>query len=133
MAEQHGTNYGYQLHYRAGEPPCPECRGAHRVYRAGLRAKAAEAAATSHAEALDAEPAVPEALDVLADHRENLRIVRAAMRDPGAVRSLAGLSKRRAELVAVIAKTEAAAWPQLTLRDQIAERRRARLETLTEF
>lgn len=132
MNQQHGTNPGYQAHYRAGEQPCPECREAHRLYRGGLRAKAAEAAAISHAETLDAEPAVPEGLDVLADHRENLRIVRAAMRDPSAVRSLAGLSKRRVELVAVIAKAETAARRHHTLRDQIAERRRARLEAMTE-
>lgn len=130
MTEQHGTNSGYQRHRRAGEPACPECREAHRIYRAGLRAKTAETAAAGFAEALDAEPAVPEALDVLADHRENLRIVRAAMRDPGAVRSLAGLSKRRAELVAVIAQAEAGARPESSLRDQIAERRRRRREGL---
>ncbi|WP_222595550.1 hypothetical protein, partial [Kocuria flava] len=89
MSEQHGTNASYQAHYRAGEEPCPECREAHRLYRAGLRAKAADAAAASYGAALDAEPAVPEGLDVLADHRENLRIVRAAMRDPAAVRAVA--------------------------------------------
>lgn len=132
MAEQHGTNYGYQLHYRAGEKACPECRDAHRVYRAGLRAKASAAVAADYGAALDTEQPVEQPLDVLADHRENLRIVRAAMRNPGAVRSLPGLSKRRAELVAAIAQAEAAARPVPTLRDQIAERRRARLEALTE-
>jgi hypothetical protein len=130
MAAQHGTNSGYQQHYRAGEEPCADCREAHRAYRAGLRAREAAAAAASYGEALDSEEPVEEPLDVLADHRENLRIVRAAMRDGAAVRSLASLSKRRAELVAVIAQAEAAARPESTLRDQIAERRRRRLEAL---
>ncbi|MFI7585380.1 hypothetical protein ACH9DO_16545 [Kocuria sp. M1N1S27] len=130
MNQQHGTNSGYQRHRRAGERACPKCREAHRVYRAGLRAKTSDAAAAGFAEALNAEPEVSEGLDVLADHRENLRYVRAAMRDPGAVRSVASLSKRRAELVAVIAQAEAASRPGSSVWDQIAERRRARREGL---
>jgi WhiB family redox-sensing transcriptional regulator len=33
----HGTNEGYQTHFRYGEQACPECREAHRIYQAAKR------------------------------------------------------------------------------------------------
>lgn len=112
MANQHGTNYGYQRHRRARENACPECLEAHRVYRNGLTAKAAAAVAAGYGEALDDELPVEEPLNVLADHRENLRTIRAAMRAQTSARVLPGLSRQRDALVAVIVAAEAQAAAQ---------------------
>lgn len=64
-------------------------------------------AASEFEDALALEPDVGEGIDVLADLRENLRIVRAQMRVSKSWRERADLSKQRMALVEKIAELEA--------------------------
>ena len=69
---------------------------------------AAAKAAASFQEAIDNEPVIDGVLDELWEARENLRLVRAAMRAGKSPRDVAALSKQRVELVARIKELEVA-------------------------
>lgn len=127
MAERHGDHAGYLAHRRRGEQACQPCLDGEAEYKRMERLNAKAQAAKDFAAALESEPAVAEGLDVLADLRENLRFVRAAMRNVKSTRELPALSKQRAELVAQIKNLETAGGRKAANpRDDIAARRAAR-------
>nr|WP_211579473.1 hypothetical protein [Mobiluncus mulieris] len=97
-----GTPAAYRRHKRHHEPPCEACREAVAKYKRGRRQvrKRLEAAPVVLAVA-EAAP-LPDEIDAVSDARENLRIVTAAMA-AAPPQALAGLSRRRQELVDFIA------------------------------
>lgn len=119
-----GTYAAYRRHLRSGEPVDAGCAQAARDQKnvravAGL-VESAEVVAL----AVAVEPVV-DSVDELEECLENLRIVRAAMSEAPA-NSIAGLSKRREELVARIAKLQLAKVPKVGVLDQLAARRAER-------
>ena len=125
-----GTVAGYHAHRRAGEESCAECKRATAEDVRQKRLDAKARAASSMAEAIETEPEVDEGIDELEEARQNLRLVRAAMRN-SSPRDMASLSKRREELVELIKRLEAdqaaANGEKVSKIDQLANRRAARL------
>lgn len=93
-----GTPAAYRRHLRNHEPPCEACREAAAKYKRGLRQVRKRLAAAPVVLAVAEAAPVPDVIDVVADAKENLRIVAAAMA-AAPPQALAGLSKRRQELV----------------------------------
>lgn len=118
-----GTYAAYRRHVRRGEAVDELCAQAARDEKsARVVAKREESAA---AVAAAVEPVVV-GVDELVEALENLRIVRAAMSDAPA-NAVAGLSKRREELVRRIVVLEKAVEPEMSALDQLAQRRAERL------
>ncbi|WNN93651.1 hypothetical protein SEA_CALLINALLBARBZ_1 [Arthrobacter phage CallinAllBarbz] len=117
-----GTYAAYRRHLRRDEEPCEPCKQAARDQtneRNGLRPRAEEEAIVEIVPPLD--PLTPP--DPLDDALDNLRIVNEAMAK-AVPREIAPLSKRRQELVQLIA--ELGAKGETSLHDQLAAARRAR-------
>jgi hypothetical protein len=118
-----GTLAAYRRHLRAGEDIDEQCAAAVRddanQRRQIQRSESARAVRT----ALDGIDSTPD-VDPLDDATENLRIVIAAMSTAPA-NAIAGLSKRRQELVTEIQRLQSAT-PQLDPLDEIASRRAQR-------
>ena len=130
-----GTVAGYHAHYRqtkkTGEKvECRPCLDAVAEDMAQKRLDAKARAASSMAEAIETEPDVDEGIDELEEARQNLRLVRAAMRN-SSPRDMASLSKRREELAELIKRLEAdqavANGEKVSRIDQLANRRAQRL------
>lgn len=120
-----GTFAAYQRHLRRKEPACDPCAQAGRDQKnARVDAGRAESASLV-ALALAAEPA-PDVLDELDEARENLRAVKAAMSEAPA-NAVAALSKRREELVRRIVVLSKANEPELSVFDQLRQRREERI------
>jgi predicted dinucleotide-binding enzyme len=120
-----GTISAYQRHKRRGEPVDVECAQAQRD-QVNSRAAAKRAASAEVVRlAVSVEPVV-DLVSELSEALENLRIVKAAMGDAPA-NAVAGLSKRREELVSRIARLQSAARPEVSALDQLAARRAERL------
>lgn len=124
-----GTQSAYRRHKKRGEEACDECLAANnaavKAYQARKRDEAA--ARLSVAPTVVSLPTVESDScdDVLADLKENLAIVKAAMGE-AAPREVAQLSKRRQELVAAIAK-ESGKNEGGGLLDELRARREARI------
>jgi hypothetical protein len=119
-----GTPAAYRRHLRNGEAVDDLCAQAARDQKnARVDASRSESAALV-AVALLAEP-IPHD-DELEDARENLRAVKAAMSDAPA-NAIAALSKRREELMRRIAVLSKANEPEMSVFDQLRQRREERL------
>ena len=119
-----GTYAAYRRHLRKGEPVDAGCAQAARDQKNVRAVASLSESAEVVALAIAVEPAV-DSVDELEECLENLRIVRAAMSEAPA-NSIAGLSKRREELVARIAKLQLAKVPKVGVLDQLAARRAER-------
>lgn len=112
-----GTSAAYRRHLRNGEAACGPCRDA--VAREKMDRIDGDRGVRSIA-ALAPVTAIPEPeseYDQLADAKDNLRVVKAALSD-AVPREVAGLSKRRQELMALIAELEGDQG--VSLADQLA-------------
>lgn len=119
-----GTRAGYQAHRRRGEQACAACTAANRAATQERR-RASQAERKPQAGANSIQPSVPSRdVDPVEDARENLAIIRNAMRGAPS-NALAGLSKRRQELVAFIA-AETGGRKEVTVADELAAARAAR-------
>lgn len=124
-----GTPAAYRRHLRKKETPCEACRVAHAIAKVeredAARAVAALAAVPEITEAdeSDVEPPSDEEYDPLSDAKENLRIVKKAL-DDAHPRQVAALSKRRQELVALIA--ELGGKKERSVADELADLRARR-------
>lgn len=119
-----GTPAAYRRHKRKGEDVCGPCAEAN---RSDKNARMDEDRAVSGAAvglALSAESDVDE-VDALAEAKDNLRIVRAALRSEPPHNTIAALTKRRDELVDRI-RLIMAETPEVSAFDQLAQRREAR-------
>lgn len=122
-----GTFSAYKRHKRNDEEVDEACAQAARDQRnersAAKRAKSADAVKN----AVNAAPPV-ENIDPLEEALDNLRIVRAVLRDEGTpANTVAALTKRRDELVDRIQKLrEAQAPAEVSVVDELTNRRRDR-------
>lgn len=126
-----GTITAYQRHKRRGEPVDDACAQACRDQK--NRRVGAKQAAVAEAVRLRIADEVPpagegplERIDELAEARENLQMVKAAMRT-GVPTGLAALSKQYADLVVLVKRLEAEKAPEVSALDQLAQRRAERL------
>jgi hypothetical protein len=119
-----GSFAAYQRHKRNGEDVDDACAQAARDQK-NVRADAAQAAAgAAVAEAFEVEPGVDD-LDPLEEARDNLRIIRAALRSGPPPNTVAALTKRRDEVVDRIRQIMAET-PEVSAFDQLAAKRAAR-------
>lgn len=112
-----GTSAAYRRHLRNGEEACGLCKEAvarEKMQRLDGDREARRVAVL--APVTDIPAAEPE-FDQLADAKENLAIVKAALHD-AVPREVSALSKRRQELVALIAELEGDQG--VSLADQLA-------------
>lgn len=119
-----GTSAAYRRHLRNGEEACAECKTA--VAREKQERLDGDRAVRKVAALVAVEP-LPEpeseVFDPLQDAKENLEIVKAALRE-AVPREVAALSKRRQELVALI--DDLGGVKEISLADQLADLRRRR-------
>lgn len=126
-----GTEAAYRRHLRNGEEACDACKAA----VAGKKmdrldgdrdtrklSAIASAVPEPSAEVAPASSGSDE-YDPLTDAKENLRLVKAALKE-AVPREVSALSKRRQELVALI--SELGGKKEVSIADQLAERRAAR-------
>lgn len=127
-----GTPAAARRHQRAGEPVCDECAQAIRDEKNGRKDAARVESAEAVREAVTAEPDVAD-VDPLAEALDNLRIVRAVLRNDGTpANTVAALTKRRDELVDRIERLRAAVVPvEVSLIDELTSRRRDRRSEAT--
>lgn len=118
-----GTAAAYRRHLRNGEEACDECKAAVAKDKMDKLDGDRESRKVS---ALAPVPDVVDDVDPLEDARENLRAVKAAMAE-AVPREVSALSKRRQELVELIA--ELGGKKEVSLGDQLAEVRRRRSGT----
>lgn len=124
-----GTLAAYRRHRRHGEQACDACLTAVAADKAERKADGRKREAAVVRLAVAAQPVIQadEEIDDLADARQNLRLIRAAM-DEATPSSMAALSKRRDELVDRIKKLEARTKNEGGgLLDQLSARRAARI------
>lgn len=127
-----GTWAAYKRHKRRGEEPCEACRQAAREQRRGQRDSDREKASAPRLSMVPpvevgvvADDPVPDPLEVA---RDNLVIVEATLRSPMTPGgSIANLTKRREELVDRIRKLSGADVQEVSVLDQLAQRRKDRL------
>lgn len=120
-----GTSAAYRRHLRKGEEACAECLAAVAAEKQerldGPRESRSVAALTAVVEFPAATP--EKEFDPLVDAKDNLRIVNAALQE-AVPREVAALSRRRQELVALIA--DLGGKREVSLADQLAELRSRR-------
>lgn len=106
-------------------PMCDECQQAIRDEKNGRKDAERAGSAADVAAAVAAEPAVGE-VDALAEALDSLRIVRAVLRsDATPANTIAGLTKRRDELVDRVGRLRAEAVPvEVSRIDELTSRRR---------
>ena len=114
-----GTSAAYRRHLRKGEEACAACKAAVAWEKQSKLDGPREERKVS---ALSAPPVV-ESIDPLEDARENLQIVNAALKE-AVPREVSQLSKRRQELVALIAELQGD--QEVSLADQLAAIRAAK-------
>ena len=127
-----GTWAAYKRHKRKGEEPCDACRQAAREQRRGQRDSDREKASAPRLSMVPpvevgvvVDDPVPDPLEVA---RDNLVIVEATLRSPMTPGgSIANLTKRREELVDRIRKLSGADVQEVSVLDQLAQRRKDRL------
>lgn len=128
--QPHGTVAAAKRHQRdPGKhgPMCAECAQALRDEKNGRKDAERSESAEAVRAAVEAA-AVVEDVDPLAEALDNLRIVRAVLRDEGTpANTVAALTKRRDELVDRIERLKAANAPaEVSLIDELTSRRRER-------
>ena len=124
-----GTPAAYRRHKRRGEDACEACKAAVREQQAVSATTRKRSSGEARLELLaplaeEPEP-VPDPLEVA---RDNLAIVEATLRaplTPGG--SIANLTKRREELVDRIRKLSGADRQEVSVLDQLAQRRKDRI------
>lgn len=123
----HGTTAAVQRHRRAGEPLCEPCKQAARDRKNADSERAREESAEAVRVAVQAAPPVDD-VDPLEEALDNLRIVRAVLRDEGTpANTIASLTKRRDDLVDRIQRLRAAQAPvEVSRIDELTSRRRER-------
>ena len=122
-----GTVAAARRHQRAGEPLDEACQQAIRDEKNERKdAQRAESAGRVR-EAVASAPAL-EDVDPLTEALDNLRIVRAVLRDEGTpANTVAALSKRRDELVDRVSRLRAESAPvEVSVIDELTSRRRER-------
>lgn len=121
-----GTFTAYKRHKRLGEPVDELCAAAAREQKNERAAeKRAEANEVVRLAVADVEPEA-EPVDELEKLRWNLAVLEAAMTS-GAASGMAALSKQHAELVGLIHRLETREKPGVSVLDQLAQRRAARI------
>ena len=120
-----GTPAAYRRHRRRGEAVDDACARAARNQKNERVSSKRDATAAVVQLAIAAAPPVSEDIDPLAEARESLRMVKAAM-EAGAP-GTAALSKQHMELVSQIARLEAASKPRESKLDELARRRADRI------
>lgn len=127
-----GTDAAFQRHRRRGETPCEPCREAHAAKKRRTDEARRSADAGRVREAVTAAAPV-EQVDPLAEAMDNLRIIRAVLRDEGTpANTLAALTKRRDELVDRIKGLQEATAPvEVSVIDELTSRRRERRAAAT--
>lgn len=119
-----GTPAAYRRHLRNNEEACDECKAAVAAEKMskldGDRDLRSVSVLASVSDTDESE------FDPLGDAKDNLRIVKAALRE-AVPREVAALSKRRQELVSLIA--ELSGKKEVSLGDQLAEIRSRRSGT----
>lgn len=119
-----GTPAAYRRHKRKGEPVDEACAQAARDQKNTRKDVAQAAAGAAVAEAFEVEPLADD-LDPLEEARDNLRIIRAALRSGPPPNTVAALTKRRDEAVDRIRQIMAET-PEVSAFDQLAAKRAAR-------
>ena len=119
-----GTLAAYRRHKRSGEPVCEACAEANRSDKNSRKDQARSESGSAVGLALGVEPDVDD-VDALIEAKDNLRIVRAALRSDPPHNTIAALTKRRDELVDRI-RLILAETPEVSAFDQLAQRREAR-------
>lgn len=130
MAWRENSNHAarfaaYKRHLRKGEPVCDDCQRAAREQkneRVDGDRDARKLSSLMPDVSFDA--AERDDFDPLEDAKDNLRVVKAALRD-AVPREVAALSKRRQELVALIAEL-GNVGKEVSIADQLAEKREQR-------
>lgn len=130
-----GTVAAARRHQRNPEkfgPLCEPCAQAIRDEKNGRKDAARAESAGAVREAVTAEPDVID-VDPLAEALDNLRIVRAVLRNDGTpANTVAALTKRRDELVDRIERLKVADAPaEVSLIDELTSRRRDRRSEAT--
>ena len=119
-----GTLAAYRRHKRNDEPVCEPCAEANRLDKNDRKDQERESSGLAVGAALAVEADVDE-LDALAEAKDNLRILRAALRADPPHNTIAALTKRRDEAVDRIRKIMAET-PEVSAFDQLAAKRAAR-------
>lgn len=122
-----GTPAAYRRHLRAKEPACAACLAAvadQKMQRLDGDRETRKLSVIAPLTNLTPPPA--DDFDPLADAKENLQLVKTALQE-AVPREVAALSKRRQELVSLIA--ELGGKKEVSLADQLAEIRRRRTGT----
>ena len=121
-----GTPAAYRRHRRNGEEACGPCKAAVRVKEGARKAEArSESAARALAAVPDVEVSDPDPLEVA---RSNLEIVeRALFRDDVSPSAIARLTERREQLVEKIRRLNGADKAEVSVLDQLAQRRKNRV------
>jgi len=122
-----GTLAAYRRHKRNDEPVCDPCAEANRADKNGRKDQERELSGAAFTAALESEAEVDE-LDPLAEAKDNLRILRAALRADPPHNTIAALTKRRDEAVDRIRQIMAET-PEVSAFDQLASKRAARRGT----
>lgn len=119
-----GTPAAYRRHLRNGEDACADCRAAvaaQKMQRLDGDRDSRKLSVLAVVPPIAFPPSSDsDDFDPLADAKENLRLVKAAL-DEAVPREVAALSKRRQELVTLIA--ELGGTKEVSLADQLAELR----------
>ena len=121
-----GTPAAYRRHKRRGEEACGPCKEAVRVKEGSRKAESRTAsAARALAVVPDVEVTDPDPLEVA---RSNLEIVeRALFRDDVSPSAIARLTERREQLVEKIRKLNGSDKAEVSVLDQLAQRRKDRV------
>jgi len=101
-----GTFAAYRRHLKANEAPCDPCKEAARRQKSERDAKKRAESGEAVGVALRLEP-TDDAVDALEEARDNLRIIRAALKSNPPHNTIAALTKRREEVVDRIKAIEA--------------------------
>ena len=127
-----GTAAAAKRHRRKGEPLDESCAQAERDEKNARMDALRDHAAEAVREAVRAAPEI-EGIDPLEEALDNLRIVRAVLRDEGTLpNTIAALTKRRDELVDRVARLREAQKPAEVSRiDELTNRRRERRAAAT--
>lgn len=125
-----GTAAAAKRHRRKGEPLDESCAQAERDEKNARMDALRDHAADAVREAVQAAPEI-EDVDPLEEALDNLRIVRAVLRDEGTPpNTIAALTKRRDELVDRVSRLREAQKPAEVSRiDELTSRRRERRAT----
>lgn len=121
---QCGTPAAYRRHKRRGEPVDDACAQAGRDQKNVRKDAERSDSGAAVGAAVLVEPAV-DVFDPLEETKDNLRIVRAALRSDPPHNTIAALTKRRDELVDRI-RSIMAETPEVSAFDQLAAKRAAR-------